>query len=132
MPGIDHAPRHGRRAWSMGGHETRRVRGRVAVEHVVDGALTIERDVLGFVPGDLGVAHLPKQGFELRWLRMREFDELEAVGAGGIGGADRRGRCVVRKWAHRRFLRRRSGYGDKRAQSLQSVPRGAIICMFQS
>jgi hypothetical protein len=115
MPRVDHAPRHGGRAGPVLGDEARGVRGRIAIEHVVDAALAIERDVLGAVPGDLDIAHLAKQDAEFLRLGMRELDELEAVGAGGIVRADGCGRRVVRKWAH----------GMPRELARASVTRGA-------
>jgi hypothetical protein len=52
------------------------------------------------VLGDRDIAHAAEQRVELFRLGMGEFDELEAVGAGGVVVGDlRRGR-VVRKRSH--------------------------------
>src|SRR6478735_184686 len=81
--------------------EARGMRAGLAVDDVVDVALAIERDIARLVPGHLDIAHPRKQRFELRGLGVSELDELEPVGAGGIVGADRGRRCVVRERTHR-------------------------------
>ena len=97
---IDDAPRHRRRAGTVRGDEARRERAGLGVEHVVDVALPVDRDVLGLVLGDRPVAHSREQARELLRLRVGEFDELEAVGPDRIVGADGGGRCVVRERTH--------------------------------
>ncbi|MNV87745.1 hypothetical protein D3C71_1818940 [compost metagenome] len=52
--------------------------------------------------GDRAVAHASKELGELLRLRMGEFDELEAVGAGGIVSGNRCRRGVMREGAHRK------------------------------
>ena len=100
VPRIDDAPGHRRRAGTVRGDEARGMRARLAIEDVVDVALAIERDVARLVPRHLDIAHAREQRLELRRLGMGELDEFEPVGAGGVVGADRGGRCVVRERTH--------------------------------
>jgi hypothetical protein len=52
------------------------------------------------VARDRQVAHQLEQGVQRFRIGVRVFDELEAVGAHRVVGADSRGRRVVRKWTH--------------------------------
>ena len=102
--GIDHAKRHRRRARPVRGDEAVAVGAGLLVDEIIDVALAIDRDLLGLVPGDRRIAHQPEQRVQLFGPRMRILDELEAVGAHRVVGADRGGRRVVRKWTHGRNL----------------------------
>ena len=85
----------------MGRREAGRERARFGIDDVVDVTLPIERDVLGPMPRDRHIAHQLEQRVQFFRLGMGVLDELKAVGAGRIVGADFRGRRVVRKWTHR-------------------------------
>ena len=97
---VDHAPRHRRGAGAVPVGELHRVRTGFGVQHIVDVALPPDRNGLGPVTGDLRVAHAREKLRQLVRLGMGEFDEFEAVRAGGVGIADRRGRRVVREGTH--------------------------------
>ena len=65
------------------------------------------------------VAHALEQVGELLRLGMGELDELEAVGAGRIGGADGGGRGVVREGTHGKLLRGIAAFRKYRASGAQ-------------
>ncbi len=67
------------------------------VDDVIDVALPIDRDLFGPVARDGHIAHQLEQRVQLFRLRMRIFDELEAIGAHRIIGADGGGRRIVWK-----------------------------------
>jgi hypothetical protein len=97
---IDYAKRHRRRAGSVRGDEAGAVAARLLIDQIIDVALAIDRDLLGLVAGDRRIAHQPEKRMQLFGLGMRVLDELEAVGAHRIVGADGGGRRVVRKRTH--------------------------------
>ena len=97
---IDHAKRHRRRARPVRGDKVETVGAGLLVDEIVDVALAIDRDLLGLVARDRHVAHQLEQRVQFFRLRMRVFDELEAIGAHRIVGADGGGRRVVRKRTH--------------------------------
>ena len=70
------------------------------VDEIVDVALAIDRDLLGLVVRDRHVAHQLEQRVQRFGIGMGVFDELKAVGAHRIVGANGRRRRVVRKWTH--------------------------------
>ena len=80
--------------------ELHRMRARLGIDDIVDVALAPDGDVLGAVLGHRDIAHAGEQFGELLRLRMRELDELETVGAGGVFLADLGGRGVVREGTH--------------------------------
>ncbi len=125
---IDHAPGHGRGAGAVHGNEASRVAVALAVDHVGDVALAIERDVATLVAGDLDIAHLHEQLFEQARLGMGELDELEAVRARRIFRADRGGRRVVGEGAHGQSSQSLPIVDDSRAPDAQKVcKRRAIL-----
>ena len=100
VPGIDHPERHRGRARAVGGDEAQAVAAGLFVDEIIDVALAIDRDLLGLVARDRRVAHPLEQRMQFFGFGMGIFDELEAVGAHRIVGADCRGRGIVRKWTH--------------------------------
>jgi hypothetical protein len=82
------------------GDEGKAVGAGLLVDQIIDVALAIDRDLPGAVARDRQIAHQLEQRVQLFRSGMRVFDELEAVGAHRIVGADSRGRRVVRKWTH--------------------------------
>ncbi len=84
----------------MRGDEVKAVGAGLLVEEVVDVALAVDGDLLAAAARHRRVAHQLEQSVQRLRLGMRVFDELEAVGAHRIVGADDRGRRVVRKWTH--------------------------------
>ena len=97
---IDHAKRHRRRARPMRGDEAMAVGAGFFVDEIIDVALAIDRDLLALVAGDRRIAHQLEQGVQFFRLRVGILDELKAVRAHRIIGADDGGRCVVRKRTH--------------------------------
>ena len=97
---IDHAERHRRRARPMRGDEAMAVGARLFVDEIIDVALAIDGDLFGPVAGDRRIAHQLEQRVQLFGPWVGVFDELKAVGAHRIVGADGGGRRVVRKWTH--------------------------------
>ena len=97
---IDDAERHRGRARPVRGDKGEAVRARLFVDEIIDVALAIDRDLPGPVARHRHIAHQPEQRVQLFGSRVRVFDELKAVGAHRIVGADHRGRRVVRKWTH--------------------------------
>ncbi len=97
---IDDPPGHRRRAGAVRRDEAHGERAGLGIEHVVDVALPVDRDVLGLVLRHRPVAHAREEARKLLRLRVGEFDELEAVGPDRIVGADGGGRCVVRERTH--------------------------------
>jgi hypothetical protein len=83
--GIDDTPGHGRRTWAVLADEARCMRRRLAIEHIVDRALAIERDVSALMLRDSNVAHLLEQLFQHHRFGMRELDELKSVRSRRIG-----------------------------------------------
>ena len=97
---VDHPKRHRRRARPVRGDKGKTVGAGLFVDEIIDVALAIDRDLPGLVARDRRITHQPEQRVQLFGLGMGVFDELEAVGAHRIVGADDRGRRVVRKWTH--------------------------------
>ncbi len=106
MLGIDDPPGHGGSAGAVLVDEFHRMRAGFGIDDIVDVALPPDGDVLGAVLGYRHIAHAGKKLGELFRFGMRELDEFEAVGAGGIGLADLCGRCVVWEGAHGVVLQR--------------------------
>ena len=84
----------------MGCHETETVGAGLFVDEIIDVALAVDRDVFCPVAGDRRIAHQFEQRMQFRGIRMRIFDELEAIGAHRIVGTDGGCRRVVRKRTH--------------------------------
>jgi hypothetical protein len=84
----------------MRGNEAMAVGARFFVDEIIDIALAIDGDLFGLVAGDRRIAHQLEQRVQFFGPRVGVFDELEAVGAHRIVGADGRGRRVMRKWTH--------------------------------
>lgn len=80
--------------------ETRGMTAGFGVEDIVDVTLSPDGDVFCLVLGDRNVAHACKEFAQRLGLRMSEFDEFEAVGAGRIVGGDFRGRRIMRERTH--------------------------------
>src|SRR5690606_24175902 len=100
MARIHHAPSHGRGAGAVLLHEGCGTGARLGIQEEVDVALAVKGDVPGPVPRRRREAHLPEQQVELFRLRVRELDELEAVGAGRVAAADRRPGRIMREGSH--------------------------------
>ena len=84
----------------MRGDEVEAVRAGLFIDEIVDIALAINRDLLGAVERDRDIAHPLEQRVQLFRLGVRIFDELEAVSAHRVVGADGGGGRVVRKRTH--------------------------------
>ena len=84
----------------MRGDEGKTVGAGLLVDEIIDIALAVDGDLPGLVARDRRIAHQLEQRVQLFRLRVGVFDELEAVGAHRIVGADGGGRRVVRKWTH--------------------------------
>jgi hypothetical protein len=84
----------------MRGNEIATVSTGLFIDEIVDVALAIDGDVLGLVAGDRRIAHELEQRVQFLRSRMRVFDKLETIGAHRIVGANRGGRCIVRKRTH--------------------------------
>src|SRR5208283_430676 len=78
---VEHAETHGANRGAVGLGEVSRETIGLGVEHEVDVALPVERDVLGTVDADGDKAHQAEQLAELFGFRMRKLDELEAIGS---------------------------------------------------
>ncbi len=97
---IDHPERHRRRTRPVRGNEAETVGAGLFVDEIVDIALAKDRDFLGAVARHRHIAHQLEQRVQRFGIGMRVFDELKAVGAHRIVGANGRRRRVVRKWTH--------------------------------
>src|SRR5438552_2082214 len=100
MLGIDHAPRHRGGAGTVLFDKLHRMRAGLGIDDIVDVTLAPDGDVLREVSGHRDIAHAGEELGEFCWLRVRELDEFETVGAGGIRLADLGGRGVVWEGAH--------------------------------
>ena len=103
--GIRHAPAHGGRAGAVLGHEAHRVRARLGVDEVGDVALLPDLHGLALVGGDVRVALGAEHGAQGVRVLVGELDELEPVGAGGVGVSDLGMGGVVGEGAHGRSPR---------------------------
>ncbi len=97
---IDHPKGHRRRAGAVRSDEAMTVGARLFVDQVIDVALAIHRDRLGLVARHRRKTHQPEQGMKLLGLRVRIFDELEAVGAHRVVIGNGGGGRIVRKRTH--------------------------------
>ncbi len=84
----------------MRGDEAEAVGAGFFVDEIIDVALAIDRDLLGPVARHRHIAHQLEQRVQRFRVGVRVFDELKAIGAHRIVGADSRRRRVVRKWTH--------------------------------
>ena len=98
--GIRHAPAHRGRARAVRLDETPGMTAGLVVQQIGDVALLPKLDRAGAVAGGKGVAHPGKQCTQFVRIRMREFHELEAVGAGRVFCADGGARCGVGEGTH--------------------------------
>jgi hypothetical protein len=96
----------------MLGDEARRMAAGLGVQEIADVALLPKLHRLRLVGGHMRVAHPREEIAEHLRLGMGEFDELEAVGPGGVLVRDGRTRGVVGKRSH----------GKSSCQRAQSSP----------